>query len=497
VKPKSFRLRIALQSATISGLALVAFCTITWLWMHHSRIQSLDREIRALAYRHPGWMGGRASYEQLSNAIAFIFGDDRPEQLLLLVADDQGHVRYQSPNWPKTIPINQLPLNLTDSPHNPDPTPITSPSPRRGPRWATPESTGRRLNSSNPSFTKTPRFITLQSDNSSWRAGILGNESDRLILALSLNDLHADLNRMLAAFATGLPLALLGIALGGWWIAGRALKPLHSIATVAERVTARGLDQRIPLSGESHETTELIHVLNGMIDRLEKSFQQATRFSADASHELKTPLAIMQGELENALQSSLPDSPEQKVYSNLLEETQRLKSITRSLLLLARADAGPLPLQLAPTNLSQNLTDMMEDIQALAEPSNITVNLQTEPTLFIPADWPLLRQAISNLLLNALRYNQPNGSIQVALSPQPNNQILLLISNTGPGIPQDQQPLIFERFYRGDTARNRGVDGLGLGLSLAQEIIRAHHGSLTLHESTPSQTTFAISLPNQ
>ena len=156
-------------------------------------------------------------------------------------------------------------------------------------------------------------------------------------------------------FLVTLPAALLLVGGGGWLVAGRALRPLKTIAQTAERVTARGLDQRIPVSDEDPEISRLIQVLNGMMDRLEASFNQATRFSADASHELKTPLAIMQGELENAVQAAEPGSPAQQVFSNLLEETQRLKTITRGLLLLAQADAGRLKLALEDVDLSIRL----------------------------------------------------------------------------------------------------------------------------------------------
>ena len=278
-------------------------------------------------------------------------------------------------------------------------------------------------------------------------------------------------------------------------MAGHAVRPLRSIAQVAEHVTARGLDQRIPASEEDPEIDRLVRVLNGMIDRLETSFRQATRFSADASHELKTPLTVMQGELENALQSAPPGSSEQQIYANLLEEIQRLKSITVSLLLLARADAGQLSVALDRVNLSAALPEMIEDIETLAVDSRIKVELNTEPSLWVQADWSLLRQALLNLLHNALRYNQTDGWIEVVLTSR-NGQVELTVANSGPGIPTADQPRLFERFFRGDTARSRRVEGAGLGLSLAREIARAHRGSLTLAESRPGRTSFVLSLPS-
>jgi two-component system, OmpR family, heavy metal sensor histidine kinase CusS len=269
---------------------------------------------------------------------------------------------------------------------------------------------------------------------------------------------------------------------------------LRNIAQTAERVTARGLDQRIALSIEDPEITRLIQVLNRMIDRLEASFHQATRFSADASHELKTPLAVMQGELENALQSAPTGSPEQQVFANLLEETQRLKTITRSLLLLAQADAGQLPLTLEPINLSRALGGLTEDLEVLAAESQLEVRFNAEPDLRVWADWPLLRQAIINLLHNAVRYNDPGGSIEVTLASR-NGQVELEVTNSGPGIPASDQARVFDRFFRADTARGRRTDGVGLGLSLAREIVGAHQGRLILKETRPGHTCFALTLP--
>jgi signal transduction histidine kinase len=233
-----------------------------------------------------------------------------------------------------------------------------------------------------------------------------------------------------------------------------------------------------------------------MIDRLEASFHQATRFSADASHELKTPLAVMQGELENALQSAPTGSPEQQVFANLLEETQRLKTITRSLLLLAQADAGQLPLTREPINLSAALEGLKEDLEALAAESRLEVRFNAEPDLRVRADWPLLRQAILNLLHNAVRYNDPAGYIEVTLASR-NGQVELEVSNSGPGIPASDQARVFDRFFRVDAARGRRTDGVGLGLSLAREIVGAHQGRLVLKEGRPGHTRFALTLPDE
>jgi signal transduction histidine kinase len=254
------------------------------------------------------------------------------------------------------------------------------------------------------------------------------------------------------------------------------------------------LEQRIPDSGDSPEASRVVQVLNRMMERLEASFRQATRFSADASHELKTPLTIMQGELENALQAAVPGSPEQQLFTSLLEQTQRLSTITRSLLLLAQADAGQLKLTLEPVDLGAELASMMEDAQLLAADSRLSFDVQAPPQLRVEADRTLLRTALFNLVGNAIKYNDPEGRIEVRLIAA-QSKTVFTIGNTGQGIPVADQPKIFARFFRTGSADQPRPDGIGLGLSLAREILRAHGGELALQESRPAWTVFAATLP--
>ena len=265
-----------------------------------------------------------------------------------------------------------------------------------------------------PDSLKSPDFLTAKAGETSWRLGILGNAQTTLILGINYDQVHGELNYLRDAFLLTFPLALLLIGIGGWVIGSRALRPLKAIADTAEHVTARGLDQRIPLVDSDGEVARVVRVLNGMMDRLEKSFHQATRFTADASHELKTPLTIMQGELENALQGAPAGSNEQQVFNNLLEETQRLKNITRNLLLLAQADSGQLKLSPEVVELSELLENAIEDARILGSESELTFDVQVEPNLRAQGDRILLSTAIHNLLGNAVKYNQPQGRIAPA-----------------------------------------------------------------------------------
>ncbi len=325
-----------------------------------------------------------------------------------------------------------------------------------------------------------------------WRVGVMSNPEVTLALGLNLAPYTNEMNRMFRRFLVAAPAALLLIALGGWWLAQRALRPIQAITKTAESITAQGLDQRIPQGSEDVEFDRLVLVFNGMLNRLEKSFQQAVRFSADAAHELKTPLTILQGDLAQAVQNAVPGSEQQQTLSHLLEEVQRLKSITRKLMLLSLADSGRLEPRTEAVNLSEMLDAACEDIQILAP--KLRIKKTIEDNLWTQADPDLLRQVIQNLTSNSMKYNIPGGRVVIEVHRDA-TRVRLVVANTGPGIPPEDQERVFERFYRADKAHNRHIDGVGLGLSLAREIVRAHHGELRLEATPEGWTAFAVILP--
>ena len=491
-----FRLKIALLSAAISGLMLVAFGSTAWLMISRQKLESVDTEIRSLGARHPGWIANRGNYQRLDEALDFIFGEAHQNQVILLVKDAGGAVLHTSTGWPKDVNAGTLDCTLEDDPKattvgsaNRAATGAGGGRGRGGPgRGLGPGGGGTEV-----SFTKIPKFQTVNSAAGEWRLGMLGTTDTTLVIGLNYAGPQAELNRLRNAFLLAMPAALLLVGFGGWLVAGRALRPMKMISETAERMTAAGLDQRIPASNEDPEIARVIQVLNRMMDRLEASFRQAIRFSADASHELKTPLAVMQGELENALQAAAPGSKEQQTFSDLLEETQRLKTITRSLLLLAQADAGQLKLTRERVNLTATLESIIEDAEILAAEAKLRFEIELQPNVILQADRALLHTALLNLLTNAVKYNEPSGYIHVRLIAK-DDGVLFEVGNSGPGIAPEDQVKIFDRFHRVDAVRSRNVDGIGLGLSLAREIIRAHGGDLVLKESGANWTTFMLTL---
>ena len=324
-----------------------------------------------------------------------------------------------------------------------------------------------------------------------WRVAVFRDPEATFAIAVELTGLHARLATARIGFLAAFPLALALIALGSWYLATRAMRPVDRLRDAIADVTSQGLDKRVPDASESIEFQQLGAQFNRMMERLERSFTQAARFSADAAHELKTPLAVLQGEIEQALQTAAPEA--QVVLGRLLDEVQRLKSITQKLLLLSRADAGQLSIHLEPLDLSAMVRELAEDVEVVAP--SLRVSSQIADGVVVMGDRDLLRQVLQNLADNAVKYNHDGGNIGFKLNAK-NGAARLQVANTG-DIPEDKKDKIFERFVRVDDARSRRVDGAGLGLSLAREIARAHGGDLTLQKYDNGIVTFALELQAQ
>ncbi|MCC6798456.1 MAG: HAMP domain-containing protein [Candidatus Hydrogenedentes bacterium] len=330
---------------------------------------------------------------------------------------------------------------------------------------------------------------TMTADDETWRVGVYRDPEVTLAIAVELSGFRAHLAAARLSLLVAFPLALVLIALGSWYLATRAMRPVNQLRDAIAEVTSQGLDKRVVSGTESIEFQQLSEQFNRMMERLERSFTQAARFSADAAHELKTPLAVLQGEIEQALQSAKPET--QVVLGRLLDEVQRLKSITQKLLLLARADAGQLSVHHEFVDFSEMVNELVEDAEVLAQ--GLKVSKQIAPGIQISGDRVLLQQVLQNLTDNAIKYNRDGGNIGYKLDVK-QGAARLQVANTGE-IPAEKREKIFDRFVRVDDARNRRVDGAGLGLSLAREIARAHGGDLTLEKSDNGIVTFALRLP--
>jgi signal transduction histidine kinase len=319
----------------------------------------------------------------------------------------------------------------------------------------------------------------------------------RLRVALDAGPLNEWKKSMWWTFAIILPLTLASLAGGAFWLHGRALKPVDDIVAAAERITADHLDQRLPMTGNRDEIGHLTTVLNRMIDRLQRSFEQARRFSADASHELKTPLTVIRGELEIALRSGEIPHGSERIMIDLLEETGRLIHLVEGLLILSKADAGKFPGGDQVVELTALIEELAEDIEILGDRMEIGVKLQIEPEIWVKGSLQFLRQLLLNLFDNAIKYNRQSGAIHCELTSS-DGMAVFRIANTGAEIPFEDRERVFDRFFRVETSRARsGVSGggQGLGLSIAQQIVRGHGGTLTIEPSGPGWTVFQFTLP--
>jgi len=320
---------------------------------------------------------------------------------------------------------------------------------------------------------------------------IKGKPYSPIVIRKEASELIRDLAR---AYLTALPVAVLVAAFGVWWITRKALQPLQDVANAAEQIHARALSQRLPHPSVKDEIGRLVRVLNEAFDRLERSFAQATRFSSDASHELKTPLTIMRGEIESALGSDVNDARIESLLDGLLEQTERLSAIVEKLLLLSRADAGALTLKKEPIDFSAMCHELVEDAEILALRKKIATKSEILPAIAVYADESYLRRILLNLLDNAVKYNVEGGTVSISLGKS-GSLALFRIANTGPEIPPEHENRIFERFYRADPSRSSDTVGSGLGLSICHELVLAHGGDIWLERVQPGWTAFALTLP--
>ncbi|MCC7495218.1 MAG: HAMP domain-containing protein [Fimbriimonadaceae bacterium] len=476
MRVRSFRLRLALLAVLAAATPLVLFVAASYGLLVHlasSRVnhQLIDQLVPQLHHPRPP-----EHWERFDGAVRLVEQD----HVALQITDAVGRPLF-SRGWPDGA-LAQVPR-----PGPPEVLPAGPPPNRRadGPRALGGRPPGRPLPLSRPVFR------ILQTPAGRWRCLVMSNGLVTAAMALDLRRIDAEAAAGARLFVLVLLPALAVVAVGSWLVAGSALRPVRRLAQQIEAITAHSLDQRLATSGVDSELVVLWQHFNALLDRLHGSFAQARRFSADAAHELQTPLTVLQGSLEQALQAAPDESAEQQRYADLLDEVQRLRSIVRKLLLLSRADAGQLNPAREPVDLQAVVRAAAEDASLLAD--DLRISVEAAP-LQVLGDPDLLRQAVANLTSNAVKYNRRGGQVELVLRPM-DQEAWLEVTNTGPGIPGDRQEQVFERFWRADPARSRQVGGAGLGLALVREIARAHGGDVRVVSGHPQHTTFRLTLP--
>ncbi len=294
-------------------------------------------------------------------------------------------------------------------------------------------------------------------------------------------------------FFCGVPSAGLALA-GGWWLMRRALAPIAQLTRAAERIHDRNLHEKLSRSGNGDELDRLTEVFNAMTARLHDAFRHIREFTLHASHELKTPLTILHGEIETALLDPGLSDAHRELFSSQLDELQRLTKIVDGLTLLTKADAGQISLRQEPVRLDEIVREAFEDTKILALPARISVSLVNCQPASLPGDRHRIRQLLLNLCDNAVKYNHPGGAIEFSLR-RAGLEAELKIVNTGPAIPPEIMPRLFDRFFRGDPAHNSAIDGCGLGLSIVHWIATAHRGSVSMESVPGEKNIVTVRLP--
>ena len=280
------------------------------------------------------------------------------------------------------------------------------------------------------------------------------------------------------------PLVIVMACAGGWWLSGRALKPVKDITDAALNISIENLSKRLPVPATGDELADLTEVLNTMLARLESAVKTLSQFVADASHEFRTPLAVIRTTAELALRRARSPEAYRDSLQEIGTEAERMTVLVEDLLILARSDAGVADMPLSPLDLSEVLRDVLGEMRNLGEFRRITIKPVLNKVM-ISGNRPALHRAFLVLLDNALKYSAEGGEVIVTLSDSS-----LEIKDFGSGISQEDLPHIFKRFYQADRARSQG--GYGLGLSLAESIVKAHGGSIEVSSVYGQGSTFRV-----
>ena len=291
------------------------------------------------------------------------------------------------------------------------------------------------------------------------------------------------------------PMLLLVAAGVGYWMSRRALSPVDALVRTARAVSGTSLDSRLQRLNTGDELQRLSDTLNDMLDRIEAAFLRISQFTADASHELRTPVSLIRTEAELALRRSRGEAEYQESLRHILLEAERTTALIEQLLSLARADSGRETVNLQPLNWGQMLGSVVDGWRQVAAMRSMQLSARIDAqSVFVMGDEALLRRLADILLDNAFKYTPPPGSVHLLLEQQAQSAVMM-VQDSGVGIAEEDQNKIFERFYRVDKARSRAQGGTGLGLAIAQWIVAQHHGSIAVESRPGEGATFRVQLP--
>ncbi len=440
------RWKIALYAASFGIVATIAGAATTWTLMRRSEIAAFDQRLaldaqelfRDIRNFEGGWQNSRGAFKEIFVPLAL-----RNRYIELRGPNDE--VVYASPNLSGAV--------LAD---------------------------------------KIDKFHSRKIDNRSVRIGTFHENDLTLRVGADMKEINQFGRKLIVGMFGAIPTVLVVVALGGRWVARQALGPVEAIRNAAAQITAQRLGQRLPVPPAQDEISGLVTVLNSTFDRLQRSFEQATRFSADASHHLKTPLAVLRAGIEEVLVDPAASPEQQKRANALLEQVRLLTSVSENLLLLARADAGRLEINRVRFDLREVLDGAAEDARTLGESRHISVTTKIPSQLEIVGDRFAVSLIVQNLIDNAIKYNRDGGEIELR-AHVPDGITEITVANTGEAIAPERVSQIFDRFFR--ARHDQRTPGQGLGLSIARELALAHGGALALVRSDGRWTEFRLTLP--
>ncbi len=314
-----------------------------------------------------------------------------------------------------------------------------------------------------------------------------------LLVGRSTAEIEAELNRVALLFlVVGGGVLAFGLSIG-WLISDKTIRPINVISATAKSISTGNLSGRIKLTDTEDELGELAQVLNETFDRLQTAFARQAQFTADASHELRTPTFVILSEAQSALKRSRTEAEYRESFAVCQRAAQQMRQLIESLLILSREDAGENGRRREPCALDQIAGEAVELQRTLAAERKVTLHLDLKPTQ-LAGDALQLKQVVSNLVNNAIEYNRPGGEVTVVVRPE-NHGAVLIVSDNGPGIAGEDMPHIFKRFYRADKSRSTTDGHTGLGLAICQAIVEAHGGTILAENGVSGGAIFTVRLP--
>lgn len=469
---RSLRVKLTLWYVLILAIILIAFSSFLYFTLSKSLYRDVDRKLRSLAELIASESVMPLSKFGLNNVDQALEGlmNLKPIGKFIQVLDESGKIGNKSENL-KHI---ELPITLTAL--------------KNASRGIITFETSRSIGN-------IPlRIITYPIIEQ-------GHPVKIIQIASSLEEVEDALNTLFIILIITVPSALLVAVLGGQFLAYKALKPVDYITQTARLITSKNLNQRIPPTKVKDEIGRLIETFNDMISRLDQSFRQIKQFTQDASHELKTPLTILKGEVEVTLRKERTPHEYQQTLKSNLEEINRMSQIVEDLLVLSKADSGELKIKKELVDLNQIIDEVISHMEVLAYDKGIRIErLNHNEDIQIIGDPLRLRELFLNLISNGIKYTEKGGLIRITIEKDEENGlknpfIKVIVSDTGIGISKEDQIKIFDRFYRVDKARSRDQGGSGLGLSICKWIVESHKGEISVESELGKGSSFIVKLP--